>query len=43
MVFNGKYKGSHMKAINTGTYLQVAKVIKGRSKPGEKKEADFFP
>lgn len=45
MVFNDKkYKGNHMKAINTGTYLQVAKVIKGRSKPaGEKKDADFFP
>lgn len=45
MVFNGKkYKGIHKKAVNTGTFLQVQKVMKNRGKPTYmKRKASFFP
>jgi site-specific DNA recombinase len=45
MEYGGKrYKGTHKKMINTGTYLQVQKVIKQRGKPDYFKEKKkFFP
>ena len=44
MVYGGKkYKGTHMKAINTGKFLQVQKVMKNRGKPTKNKEKKNFP
>ncbi len=44
MVYGGKkYKGIHQKAINTGTYLQVQKVLKNRGNPTKNKEKKNFP
>lgn len=45
MLYGGKrYKGVHKKMINTGTFLQVQKVLKQRGKPEHfKKERKYFP
>lgn len=44
MVYGGKkYKGVHKKAIKTGTFLQVQKVLKNKGKPTANKEKKNFP